>query len=52
MDYITITTTNFITDETQDHIIITRLDGSIESFPVDPENPRYQQFLLDLEQEG
>lgn len=33
-------------------IIITREDGSNESFPVDKENLRYKQFLLDLEQEG
>lgn len=30
---------------TQDHVIITREDGSFESFPVDETNPRYQQFL-------
>lgn len=30
-------------------VIITRADGSHESFPVDEENPSYQQFLLYLE---
>lgn len=29
----------------QQHVVIDRGDGSFESFPVDPENPRYQQFL-------
>ena len=36
----------------QDHVIITREDCSFESFPVDETNPRYQQFLLDLEAES
>lgn len=29
----------------QEHVIITREDGSFESFPVDETNPRYIQFL-------
>lgn len=29
----------------QEHVSITREDGSIESFPVDENNPRYQQFI-------
>lgn len=33
----------------QDHVIIERDDGSFVSFPADPENPNYQQFLKDLE---
>lgn len=33
----------------QDHIVLLREDGSFESFPVDENNPRYQQFLKDLE---
>lgn len=33
----------------QDHVIITREDGSFESFPVDENNPRYQEFLSELE---
>jgi hypothetical protein len=36
--------------ETQ-HVIITREDGSLESFPVDKNNPRYQQFLQTLDSE-
>lgn len=35
----------------QDHVIITREDGSFESFPVDETNPRYQQFLEQLDSE-
>jgi hypothetical protein len=34
-----------------EHVIITREDGSMESFPVNENNPRYQQFLQDLENE-
>lgn len=30
------------------HIIIEREDGSFVSFPCDPDNPNYQQFLEDL----
>lgn len=33
----------------KDHVIITREDGSFESFPVDENNPRYQEFLSELE---
>lgn len=29
------------------HIIIDRGDGSFESFPVDENNPRYQQWLAE-----
>lgn len=32
---------------TQSHVIIDRGDGSFESFPVDENNPRYQQWLAD-----
>lgn len=35
--------------QTQEHVIIDRGDGSFESFPVDPENPRYQAFLEQVE---
>ena len=35
--------------DTQEHVIITREDGSFESFPVDENNPRYQEFLSELE---
>lgn len=35
----------------QEHVIITREDGSFESFPADENNPRYQQFLEQLETE-
>ena len=28
-----------------EHVVITREDGSFESFPVDESNPRYIQFL-------
>ena len=33
------------------HIIIERDDGSFVSFPADPENPNYIQFLKDIEKE-
>jgi hypothetical protein len=33
--------------QTQNHIIIDRGDDSFESFPVDEENPRYQQWLAE-----
>lgn len=36
----------------QEHVVIDREDGSFESFPVDESNPRYQQFLQQLEAEG
>lgn len=29
----------------QEHVVVTRKDGSFESFPVDETNPRYIQFL-------
>jgi hypothetical protein len=32
-----------------EHVLITHKDGSFESFPVTDSNPRYQQFLLELE---
>lgn len=35
-----------------EHIIITREDGSMESFPVDENNPRYIQFLAELEEQA
>jgi len=31
--------------EDKQHVIIDRGDGSFESFPVDENNPRYQQWL-------
>ena len=30
------------------HIIIERDDGSFVSFPADPENPHYQEFLKEV----
>lgn len=38
--------------ETQEYIMLDKGNDEFESFPVDSENPRYQQFLLDLEQEN
>lgn len=32
----------------QDSVLLTREDGSFESFPVDLENPRYIQFQEQL----
>jgi len=29
------------------HVIIDRGDGSFESFPVDDDNPQYQQWLAE-----
>jgi hypothetical protein len=40
-----------ITGETSKHIQIAREDGSFESFPVDENNPRYQQFLAETAEE-
>lgn len=34
----------------QEHILIAREDGSFESFRVDEDNPRYQSFLIELEE--
>lgn len=31
----------------QQHVIIDRGDGTFESFPVDENNPRYQQWLAE-----
>lgn len=33
--------------ETQRHVIVDLGDGLFESFPVDENNPRYQQWLLE-----
>lgn len=30
-------------------VMITHEDGSFESFPVDDNNPRYQQYLIELD---
>lgn len=35
----------------QRHVIVDRGDGSFESFPVDDENPRYQQWLAQQSEE-
>ena len=32
-------------DGIQSHVIVDRGDGSFESFPVNEDNPRYQQWL-------
>ena len=45
MEYEIITHTNTVDDVTTSHVIISREDGSFESFPVDEANPRYIQFL-------
>ena len=37
---------------TQKHIIINNGDGSLKSFPADPENPEYVRFLEALEAEN
>ena len=42
--------TEFMGDA-QEHVIIDREDGSFESFPVDENNPRYQQFKAEIEAE-
>lgn len=43
MDYEIVTVESF--GAAQEHVIISREDGSFESFPVDETNPRYIQFL-------
>lgn len=35
--------------ESFNHVVITREDNSQESFPVDENNSRYQQFLIDTD---
>ena len=37
-------------DELFEHVMIEREDGSFESFSVDENNPRYIQFLAELEE--
>lgn len=37
-------------NELQEHIIVYFDNDIFESFPVDENNPRYQQFLKDLEE--
>ena len=32
-----------------DHVVISRDDGSFETFPADENNPRYIQFLAEQE---
>ena len=49
MNYKIITVETF--DSKQEHVVISRKDGSFESFPVDENNLRYQQFLQELDQE-
>lgn len=36
----------------QEHVLLDNENGSIESFPVDESNSRYQQFLAELEAEA
>jgi hypothetical protein len=31
--------------QTQRHVVIDRGEGSFESFPMDEDNPRYQQWI-------
>ena len=45
MNYEIITIPGFMDTPDTEHVIITREDGSQESFPVDENNPRYVQFL-------
>jgi hypothetical protein len=45
MDY-EIIETEFM-GETEKHVVIERDDGSKESFPVNDDNPRYQQWLAE-----
>ena len=47
MNYEQIIVTNWDGSD-ESHIIITREDGSFESFPVDETNPRYIQFLEEI----
>ena len=39
-------------DGIQKHIIIDNGDGSFKSFPADPMNPEYQNFLEQLEKDA
>ena len=43
---------DFFDAPSKEHIQIAHEDGSFESFPVDESNPRYQQFLAELEAEA
>ena len=51
MNYEIITIPGIVKDQPDTrHIIITREDGSFESFPAHENNPRYIQFLAELEE--
>jgi hypothetical protein len=38
--------------ETQKHIIVDNGDGSFKSFPANLDNPEYQAYLAQLEEES
>jgi hypothetical protein len=52
MNYEIITIGGVLDAPDTEHVIITREDGSMESFPVDETNPRYIQFLAELEEQA
>lgn len=45
MKYEIITVAGVLGAADSEHVIVTREDESLESFPVDETNPRYIQFL-------
>lgn len=45
MDYKIITIPGVLGQPEFEHVLISREDGSFESFPTDETNPRYLQFL-------
>ena len=47
MTYEIITYDDAITGDVTRHIVIDRGDGSFESFPLDEDNPRYQQWVAE-----
>lgn len=52
MNYEIITIPAGLNSLESNHVVVTREDGSFESFPADETNPRYIQFLAELEEQA
>lgn len=52
MEYKKIIIPGIFAEKDTEHIIVTFDDDSYESFPVDENNPRYIQFLAELEEQA
>ena len=48
MNYEIVTFPGILNQPDTEHVVITREDGSLESFPVDETNARYVQFLEEI----